>query len=85
MFDNQKFSNHELNDEQLNQLTSQTVEGELSDEELENVDGGYYYSPSPYLYSTPSEFGQANWDAYWYRTAISDYNHQSFIDNVIWG
>ena len=83
MFHNQELANQELNAKQLDQLTNQQAD-ELSNEELENIDGGYYY-PNPYLYSSPWEFGQANLLAYWNNMAISDANHQSFIDNVIWG
>ena len=60
---NKEFSNQELNDEQLDNLTNPLAEGELSDEDLENVDGGFwgYYNynsyASPYAYLNSYNWG----------------------------
>ncbi|GAB4540870.1 MAG: hypothetical protein Tsb0014_32390 [Pleurocapsa sp.] len=85
---NKEFSNHELNDEQLDQFTNQAAEGELSDEELDSVDGGYwgyynynsYASPYAYLNSYNWASTQAILSATQNFQAVANAQHNSFIE-----
>ena len=85
---NQEFNNQELNDEQLDNLSNQAADGELSDEDLENVDGGIwgwtdfnsYTSPYAYLNSYNWASTQAILGATASFQGMMDVQHNSFIE-----
>ena len=84
---NQEFNNQELNDEQLDNLTNQAADGELSDEDLENVDGGFWgvYNYNSYAspYAMLNSYNWASTQAILGATAsfqqMADARHDAFI------
>ncbi|GAB4524151.1 MAG: hypothetical protein Tsb0014_02360 [Pleurocapsa sp.] len=77
----------ELTQAQLDQLTNQVTDGGLSDEELENVDGGYwgFYSTDYFIQNTI--YGDPTGTDYFIQNRIygDPTGTDSFIRNVIYG
>jgi hypothetical protein len=98
MFNKQKFSHQQPNDQKLTDLVEEQFE-ELSDEESAKIQGGFFYNPcidlnSIYWPSTPAFSGYPTYPSTTYPTESnsdfearmqeSDRRHQQHID-LIWG